>query len=99
MVKVSIELISRGEETIKKVLESIDKQSFKNIEIVAVIAANSSYTYRVLKDFDANVVEVPPKTGHLEARFIANEYATGEYRLLLDSTRPLELNAINLSYF
>lgn len=96
MVKISIELISRGEETVKEVLKSIDEQSFGNIEIIVVNASSSRESDSILKHFGANVVNVSPATGHLEARYIANEYASGEYRVLLDSTRPLEPNALEL---
>ena len=96
MVKVSIELITRDENTINRVLESINEQSFKDTEIIAVNSSAGHESEVILKKYNATVLKVPPGTGHLEARYLANKSAIGEYRIMLDSTRPLEVNALEL---
>ncbi len=95
MVKVSIELITKGEDTLKIVLESIKSQTFKNFEIICANSSEKIETSRLLRTY--NVKEIKAiNAKHLLGRYLSNSIAEGEYRLILDSTRPLESNALEI---
>ena len=95
---ISIELISRGEGSLKDVLDSIMEQNFKDIEIVCADASSNPAVKELLLDHGCKVIDIPQNTGHLKARFIAHQNATGEKSLILDSTRPLKRNALNVLF-
>ena len=50
----------------------------------------------LLKDYGVDEVRVKPYTKHLEARYLAHTKSSGKFRLLLDSTRPLRQNALEV---
>lgn len=96
MVKVSIELIGNDENTIYPVLESIKNQTFKDYEVIYVFSNRNKENLKKLEKYDIKLVDTIEKTSLLRARYIANSFATGSFRLILDSTRPLEPNALEL---
>ncbi len=91
---ISIEIISRGEISIKNVLESIKKQTYKNYEVVCVDSSEDKNNKQALLDYGCKVIEVPKETGHLKARYLAHQKSIGDKSLILDSTRPLKENAL-----
>jgi hypothetical protein len=92
---ISVNLVSRGEPSTVAVLESIALQDSQVIETVLV-------TDRVLNDVSPSlasrshtrIIATAPSAGLLEARRVACESSTGDFVLLLDSTRLLTPNAV-----
>ena len=96
MVEVSIELIGNGESTIYSVLDSIKKQTFEDYEVIYVFANVNKDSIKKLEKYNIKLVNTVEKTSLLRARYIANSFAIGNFRLLLDSTRTLEPKALEL---
>jgi glycosyltransferase involved in cell wall biosynthesis len=90
--KISIELISRGEPTLPKVVESINGQDFEDYEVICADSSGREDVSRYLSDKRCRVVRLPPGTRAFVAREKAHENAKGELALLLDSTRVLALD-------
>ena len=93
---ISIELISRGESSLKSVLDSIRNQTFKNYEVVCVDSSGNEINKKLLLDYGCKVVEVPKETGHLKARYLSHKESNGDKSLILDSTRPLKEEALSI---
>lgn len=93
---ISIELISKGESSLQSVLESIKNQTFKDYEIVCADSSNDNNVKTLLLKYNCKVIELPNNSGHLVARYYAHKYASGERSLILDSTRPLKNNALEI---
>lgn len=96
MVTVTVELITRGEYTTKHVLDSLRYQTLTDFEVIAVNSSESSKTTELLRNYGVQEIKVPQNTGHLLSRYLANINASGAYRLILDSTRPLIPRALEL---
>ena len=96
MVMVSIELITKGEDTLIDVLESIKNQTFNDYEIICTNSAKNIDTSELLKKYNVKEIKTEELPALLAARYLSNLYATGEYRLILDSTRPLKNNALEI---
>ncbi len=94
MKQISIELITKGEPTTEKVLESISQQTFGDYEVTCVNSSYNPMVAELLKEYGVHEIPVKPHTKHLEARYLAHTNSTGEFRLLLDSTRPLDKNTL-----
>ncbi len=92
---ISIELITRGEPTLKNTLDSIFNQNFKNYEVICIDSSGKFKTKDLLSTYNCKVIELPGETKHLVARYEANKYAGGDRALILDATRPLVSNALN----
>ncbi len=95
---ISIELISKGEASLKEVLESIQNQSYKDYEIICADSSNNIDVKNLLLDYNCKVIELPENSPHLIARYTAHKHADGDRSLILDSTRPLKDNALELLY-
>lgn len=95
---ISIELISKGEYSLKEVLESIEKQNFNDYEIICADSSGNSSVENVLREFNCKIINLPKDTGHLKARYFAHKHAAGDKSLILDSTRPLMDNALSIIY-
>lgn len=95
MTTVGIELITRGEKSLRKVLESIKGQSFKDYVVTCVNSSPSEMTSKLLSEFNVREIKVQPETCILEARYLAHVNCEGEYRFILDSTRPLVPDALH----
>jgi glycosyltransferase involved in cell wall biosynthesis len=95
---ISIELISRGEKTLNSVLDSIVSQNYKDVEIVCADASSDKEIKQLLLSYGCKVIDIPRDTGHLKARFIAHSNSSGDRSLILDSTRPLRENALDVLF-
>ena len=95
---ISIELISKGESSLKNVLESIKNQSYKDYEIICADSSNNINVKNLLLKYKCKVINLPENSGHLIARYTAHKYANGNKSLILDSTRPLKNNALEILY-
>lgn len=85
---ISIELISRGEKTLRAVLDSIRSQDYPDYEVICVDSASGSSVRGLLREYGVTHVELPG-AALLQARMAAHGIAHGDYSLLLDSTKPL----------
>lgn len=94
MPEIGIELITRGEQSLGKVLTSLSKQTFTSYEVVCVNSSLDPKTSQLLQEYSVKEIAISPETRHLKARYLAHTNSSGRYRLLLDSTRPLEENAL-----
>ena len=95
---ISIELISKGEPSLKNVLESIKNQTYKDYEIVCANSSNNSEIKNLLLKYNCKVIDIQENSRALIARYTAHKYAKGEKSLILDSTRPLKNNALEILY-
>ena len=95
---ISIELISKGEPSLKNVLESIKNQSYKDYEIICANSSNDINVKNLLLKYNCKVIDIPVNSRHLIARYTAHKYAKGDKSLILDSTRPLKNNALEILY-
>ena len=93
MKQISIELITKGEPTTEKVLESISQQTFGHYEVTCVNSSDNPMVAELLKEYGVHEIPVKPHTKPLEARHLAHINSFGSFRLLLDSTRPLDETA------
>lgn len=96
MSEISVELITKGERSLEAVLVSLARQKFRDYETVCVNSSKNRETSQLLHRFGVKEIIVDPETKHLEARYLAHLNSSGRYVLLLDSTRPLEENAMEL---
>lgn len=93
---ISIELISKGEPSLKDVLESIKNQIFEDYEIICADSSNNVGAKNLLLQYNCKVIDLPEDSGHLIARYSAHKYAKGTRSLLLDSTRPIKNNTLEI---
>jgi hypothetical protein len=92
---ISIQLLSQGELSLKSVLDSISEQDFEHYEVVLVTTIPLRSTPAIPNRFQVRIVQVPQSTKLLSARHIANLNSTGDFALLLDSTRVLERGCLS----
>lgn len=95
MVDFSIEIITRGEKSLKDSLESIMRQSHDSFEIVCANSSSEPAILKILEDYSVRHVEVG-KIKHLRGREVSHSLSKGRYSLMMDSTRMLEHNALNI---
>ncbi len=95
---VSIELISKGENSLLGVLNSIKNQNFDEYEIICADRSGDIKIRDILKKYKCEVIDLPVGTTALKARYIAHKYANGDGAIILDSTRPLKDNALSIIY-
>ncbi|MEM0136686.1 MAG: glycosyltransferase family 2 protein [Thermoplasmatales archaeon] len=92
----SIELITRGEKTTEKTIESVLNQTERSFEIVVCNSSEDPATAKMLKGYGIEFIQEKPATKHLKARFTANTLSKGDFSLLLDSTRILDREALSV---
>ena len=95
MVDFSIEIITRGEKSLKNSLESIVKQSYDSFEIVCANSSSLSAISRILDDYSVKHVEVG-SIRHLRGREVSHGLSKGKYSLMMDSTRLLECTTLDI---
>ena len=84
-----------SEKTLPLTLESIKKQTYRNIEVIIVDSYSTDNTIRIAQKYNARIIKT--KGALLWARYIGHTYAKGEIELLLDSDQILAKNAIQKS--
>ena len=88
--KVSINILTKNRaELFKKALLSVEKQSFKDYEVIVVNDGSSDETERVLQNFqfpisNFQIINHPSSLGITKSRQEALEKSTGEYIAILD---------------
>jgi glycosyltransferase involved in cell wall biosynthesis len=85
----TIILVTRGEPTLPRVLESIASQDFRDFEVVIVTTPAAQINWESSGDFAYREIKVPEDTKLLKARSIGAEAARGSFSILLDATRML----------
>lgn len=84
-----------SEKTIHQCLQSIKKQSYKNIETIVVDRNSTDKTAQITHHFQARLVVLD--SGRSEARNRAARAATGEFILFIDSDMTLDPKVIEES--
>lgn len=88
------------EKYLKKCLDSVINQSYKNLEIICVNDGSRDLSKDILEQYkqkDDRIIIVNKKNGGLSsARNAGLDIATGEYCYFLDSDDWIELNAIDI---
>lgn len=95
MVDFSIEIITRGEKSLKNSLESMVRQSYDSFEIVCANSSSQQSVSKTLDDFSVKHVEVGA-VKHLRGREVSHSLSSGRFSLMMDSTRLLEYNALDI---
>ncbi len=90
----SIELISKGEIYLGKTLESIFNQTYRDFEVICADSSGDKKVKDMISVYNCKSIELPPKTRALRARYEAHKAAKGDKCMILDSTRPLKVNAL-----
>ena len=81
-----------SEKTLPLCLESIKKQTYRNIEMIVVDSYSTDRTVEIAKRYGAKVIKT--HGGLLWARYLGHLYAKGGIELLLDSDQILNPTAI-----
>ena len=96
---ISIEMITKNDNNINKSINGILNQEFKDFEIIIVDSSIEDH-YKDYENISCIKYIHDVNSNFLRARFNANKVASGDYVLLLDSTRILDkgvlANLINL---
>ena len=81
-----------SEKTIKKTLNSVINQSYKNIEIIIIDSFSDDKTLEIVKGYGVKIVMCKGKL--LESRIAGAKASKGDYVLMLDSDQILGRTAI-----
>lgn len=95
MSEFSIEIITRGESTLKDTLNSILGQSYNSFEIVCANSSSDPSITKVLDDYSVKHIEVG-QVKHLRGRELSHSLSRGKFSLIMDSTRLLEPDALSV---
>lgn len=93
MPTIGVELITKGEGSLESVLKSIVNQSIGDYTITCVNSSQDLSVSSLLTKYGVREIKVKASTRHLEARYLSHINCEGKFRLVLDSTRPLEPKA------
>lgn len=89
---VSINIATfNSEKTLKKCLDSVRAQTYKNLEIIIMDSYSKDKSVEIAKEFGAKVVFAPTLAC---ARQAGSDESSGEYILILDSDQILEPDVI-----
>ncbi len=72
-----------SEKTLPLCLESVKRQTYRNIEVIVVDSYSKDRTVEIARRFGAKVIQT--RGALLWARYIGHLYARGQIELLLDS--------------
>jgi len=89
----SIQIPALNGRYLRNVLESIRSQTLQDYEVVVVNSGGEQIS-DLVKEFGFKEVRKYVKL--LEARYLANGESKGDYALLLDETRPLRRDALEV---
>lgn len=84
---------------LSKCIESVEKQSYKNIEIILVDDGSNDGSFSICKEFSKKDKRIKlfhtKNLGLSHARNVGLDYATGEYIVFVDSDDYIHKNMIN----
>lgn len=97
--KVSIIVpIYNSEKRLKKCLDSIINQTYKNIELILINDGSSDNSLNIINNYEFNLVDVKiinkENEGVSKARNIGINSSTGDYIMFLDSDDTLDSSAV-----
>lgn len=103
MEKISIIVpIYNGEKYIKRCLDSLINQSYKNIEIVLINDGSNDNSLKIMKEYseaDKRIVVIDKKnTGVSDTRNLGIKRASGEYICFCDCDDMYDINYIDIMY-
>ena len=81
-----------SEKTLPLCLESVKRQTYRNIEVIIVDSYSRDKTIEIAKKYSVRIIQT--HGGLLWARYLGHLYAKGEIELLLDSDQILSSTAI-----
>ncbi len=84
-----------SEKTIRRTIESIKNQTYKNIEIIVIDSNSKDKTVEISREFNVKIINYYGKL--LGARYEGLKNSKGKYILLLDSDQILENTIIERS--
>lgn len=84
--KFTVEIVSRGEPTTLESLQSACSQTGVSFEVIVVIAGSKAGNH---VDSSYKTICVPEEAGLLSSRYAGHQSASGDFAVLLDSTRLL----------
>lgn len=91
---VSVVITTRNNQrTIKKLLESLKGQSYKNIEIIVVDNNSKDYTLKIAKKYTTKIFDKGPERS--AQRNLGAKRARGSFYLILDSDMVVGKNVIS----
>jgi len=95
-MKVSIIIpVYNAEKYIKKCLDSILKQTYKNIEIIVINDGSTDKSYDVLKKYEDKIILINQKNhGVSYSRNVGIEKATGDYIMFVDGDDWIDIDMI-----
>lgn len=85
---------------IRKCIDSVLNQSYRNIEIILINDGSKDKSLSIIREFNDKRIRVIDKenTGQSDCRYIGYSEANGEYIYFMDSDDTLEENAIQVFY-
>src|SRR3990167_7520433 len=92
LVTISIPTYNSAK-SLRKCLEAVKKQTYKNLEVIIVDKNSRDKTVAVAKEFGIKNIRIN-KGSLLESRYEGAKNAKGKYVLILDSDQILEKDAI-----
>jgi glycosyltransferase involved in cell wall biosynthesis len=93
--KVSIIIPACNEEQyLKKTIDSIKNQDYKNLEIIVVVNGSTDKTFEIAKLYADKFLNFPESLGPAGARSEGVKLANGEIFLFLDADTQLSENAV-----
>ena len=95
MSDFSIEIITRGEKSLKDSLESITRQTYNSFEIVCANSSSDSSITKILDDYSVKHLEVGI-VRHLRGRELAHNLSGGKFSFMMDSTRLFEPDTLDI---
>ena len=97
MITIIIPLYN-SEKTILPLLESIDKQDYKNVDVMVVDDCSTDGSLEIVSDYKGSVpleiLKMPENSGPAAARNLGASKAKGDILFFLDSDLLLEDNAL-----
>ena len=101
MIKISIIIpVFNGERFIKKAIESVLNQNFKDFELIIVNDGSTDDTLNIIKEFEDDRISVVSQEnmGPGASRNNALKMASGEYVMFLDSDDWLCPDSLRIAY-
>ncbi|REE84495.1 glycosyl transferase family 2 [Paenibacillus taihuensis] len=104
MIKVSVIMpVHNVEPYLRDCLDSVVKQTLKDIEIICVNDCSTDQSLDILKEYEARdsriiVINNEAKQGAAKSRNLGMEYARGEYLAIIDSDDFCDLQMLEISY-
>lgn len=93
--------VYNAEKYLKKCLDSLINQTYKNLEIICVNDGSCDNSYNILKEYahlDSRIIVINQENrGASEARNAALDNASGEYIMFVDSDDYIELETCELA--